>query len=95
MKTTYTSEAFHQICKEAKPAKSHHVSLYANEPFYGGPEEGGWWGSDTVLERMTLSASSTCAYSFGGSPAPQKMQYWSRWPGYPLQDGQRRTRPTN
>jgi hypothetical protein len=25
------------------------VSLYAIEPFYGGPEEGGWWGKDQRL----------------------------------------------
>lgn len=42
-------EAFFTVCREAKPAKEYHVSLYANAPFYGGPEEGGWWGSDTFL----------------------------------------------
>ena len=42
-------EAFHQICREAVPAKSQYVSLYCESPFYGGPEEGGWWGSDTNL----------------------------------------------
>lgn len=26
-----------------------YVSLYAKTPFYGGPEEGGWWGHDVVL----------------------------------------------
>ena len=26
------------------------VSLYCREPFYGGPEEGGWWGEDVILE---------------------------------------------
>jgi hypothetical protein len=42
-------EAFFGICKDAIPAKSYYVSLYLNQSFYGGPEEGGWWGSDTVL----------------------------------------------
>ena len=41
--------AFDAICTEATPARAHHVSLYRNEPYYGGPEEGGWYGSDTVL----------------------------------------------
>ena len=40
------NEAFFNICREAKPAKSSYVSLYVNVPYYGGPEEGGWWGSD-------------------------------------------------
>lgn len=42
-------EAFFQVVKNAKPAKSSYVSLYATVPFYGGPEEGGWWSSDTEL----------------------------------------------
>ena len=25
------------------------VSLYVKAPFYGGPEEGGWWGTDRLL----------------------------------------------
>jgi len=42
-------KAFHKICDNAKPAKSLYVSLYVNIPYYGGPEEGGWWGKDTKL----------------------------------------------
>jgi hypothetical protein len=42
-------EAFFNICQDSKPAISSYISLYKNVPFYGGPEEGGWWGSDTVL----------------------------------------------
>jgi hypothetical protein len=44
-----TREAFFQVVKEAVPAKASYVSLYVNVPFYGGPEEGGWWGNDTEL----------------------------------------------
>ena len=43
--------AFHAICQEAinhRP-RGYHVSLYEDVPYYGGPEEGGWWGHDTVL----------------------------------------------
>ena len=42
--------AFHQVCDQAKVASGFYVSLYSNRPFYGGPEEGGWWGSDVILE---------------------------------------------
>lgn len=42
-------QAFFEICREAKPAKASYVSLYVRMPFYGGPEEGGWWGSDQEL----------------------------------------------
>jgi hypothetical protein len=42
-------EAFFTVCEEAKPAESHFVSLYVRAPYYGGPEEGGWWGEDWHL----------------------------------------------
>lgn len=44
-----TKEAFFQIFADAQPAKKSYVSLYVSQPFYGGPEEGGWWGQDDVL----------------------------------------------
>lgn len=44
-----TREAFFTVCADAKPANRSYVSLYMRQPFYGGPEEGGWWGSDTEL----------------------------------------------
>jgi hypothetical protein len=46
---SFESEAFFDVCRDAKPAYGVYVSLYAIVPYYGGPEEGGWWGSDTVL----------------------------------------------
>jgi hypothetical protein len=42
-------QAFYQVCEDAEPAKASYVSLYVSLPYYGGPEEGGWWGSDTEL----------------------------------------------
>jgi hypothetical protein len=42
--------AFAEVCSEAQTPKAYYVSLYKTIPFYGGPEEGGWWGNDTVLE---------------------------------------------
>lgn len=40
--------AFEALCKEAVQAgNGRYVCLMENVPFYGGPEEGGWWGSDT------------------------------------------------
>lgn len=44
-----TKEAFFTVCDDAQPAESHYLSLYVSVPYYGGPEEGGWWGSDTLL----------------------------------------------
>lgn len=44
-----TKEAFFSVCEDAQPAESHYLSLYVSVPYYGGPEEGGWWGSDTHL----------------------------------------------
>ena len=42
-------QAFFEVCREAKPAKAVYVSLYVSIPYYGGPEEGGWWGRDDEL----------------------------------------------
>lgn len=41
--------AFFAVCDDVKPAKASYVSLYMDAPYYGGPEEGGWWGTDTEL----------------------------------------------
>jgi len=46
---TYISSAFHEVLADATEAKGSYVSLYVDMPYYGGPEEGGWWGSDTKL----------------------------------------------
>jgi hypothetical protein len=43
------NEAFFTVCDNAEPASECYVSLYLNTPYYGGPEEGGWWGSDCSL----------------------------------------------
>lgn len=43
------NEAFFQVCADAVPAAASYVSLYKTTPYYGGPEEGGWWGEDNVL----------------------------------------------
>ena len=51
MSNTYTRQAFFDAIDETPTdADAHYVSLYARVPFYGGPEEGGWWGSDCELE---------------------------------------------
>ena len=42
----YLRAAFEKVCREAIQAAGHYVSLMERAPFYGGPEEGGWWGED-------------------------------------------------
>jgi hypothetical protein len=43
------SQAFADICKEAQVANRVCLSLYRSDSWYGGPEEGGWWGRTTAL----------------------------------------------
>lgn len=43
------NEAFFSVVKEAEIARSTFISLYIRTPYYGGPEEGGWWGADCKL----------------------------------------------
>lgn len=46
---SYLREAFEKVCSEAKQAEGHYVVLVEIVPYYGGPEEGGWWGRDTEV----------------------------------------------
>lgn len=46
---SYIEAAFKQVVADSVTARASYVSLYLDTPFYGGPEEGGWWGSDTEL----------------------------------------------
>lgn len=48
-----TREAFFQVCTEAERAEGVFVTLYCDDRFYGGPEEGGWYGTDTRLIAST------------------------------------------
>ena len=43
------SEAFYEACENAQDPEGFWVSLYQKSPYYGGPEEGGWWGEDIIL----------------------------------------------
>lgn len=46
---SYITEAFSQVCNQAEESEERFVSLYCSVPYYGGPEEGGWWGRDVKL----------------------------------------------
>jgi|PlaIllAssembly_1097288.scaffolds.fasta_scaffold00432_13 hypothetical protein len=46
---SYIEAAFRRVCEQAKPAAGFFVALMERAPFYGGPEEGGWWGEDHIL----------------------------------------------
>ena len=50
MSDTYIRNAFETVCSEATPPERLYLSLYRIVSYYGGPEEGGWWGSDWELE---------------------------------------------
>jgi len=43
------SQAFADICNEARVAHRVYLSLYRSDSWYGGPEEGGWWGHTTSV----------------------------------------------
>jgi hypothetical protein len=45
----FVKQAFEAVCKEAKPAGVFYVAMFELVPYYGGPEEGGWWGEDNIL----------------------------------------------
>jgi hypothetical protein len=43
---SYLQAAFDEVCRNAKVAEGWYVSLMCSESYYGGPEEGGWWGTN-------------------------------------------------
>jgi hypothetical protein len=49
MAEQFLQQAFDAVCKEAKNAETWYVCLMESAPYYGGPEEGGWYGTDTHL----------------------------------------------
>lgn len=51
-------EALDTPVVEAQPV---YLSLYIAEPFYGGPEEGGWWGYDVKLLKYRRYPDRTLA----------------------------------
>lgn len=48
MSQRYLAHAFSVVLPEAEVQEEWTVCLMVEVPFYGGPEEGGWWGADTT-----------------------------------------------
>jgi hypothetical protein len=46
---SFMREAFRKVCTSAKSAESWYVCLMRSTQQYGGPEEGGWWVTNTEL----------------------------------------------
>lgn len=42
-------ETYFKYVPDAQEPKPCYLSLYEVRPYYGGPEEGGWWGQDIIL----------------------------------------------
>lgn len=43
----FIQDAFNAVCDKAKNVETWHVVLMESVQFYGGPEEGGWYGTDS------------------------------------------------
>lgn len=54
-------DAFEEVCKDSIAASPCYLVLYQSAPYYGGPEEGGWWGIDTIVEAYKQYASKELA----------------------------------
>jgi serine phosphatase RsbU (regulator of sigma subunit) len=58
---SHLNQAFNVICKNAKESETWYVCLMEEAPYYGGPEEGGWWGRDVFLKAYQDFPSETLA----------------------------------
>lgn len=54
-------EAFDEVCTAAEHRDDIYVSIYERVSYYGGPEEGGWWGNDNVLRAWQSFPSRSVA----------------------------------
>ena len=41
-------DAFFNVCPSAEKCETWYVVLWEYRSYYGGPEEGGWWGRDCI-----------------------------------------------
>jgi len=56
---SYLQAAFDAVCNEAVTPESWYVSLVERVPYYGGPEEGGWWDCDTQVVAFQVFSTET------------------------------------
>ncbi len=61
MRNTFLRQAFELQLPDAKPAEGAYVALMESVPYYGGPEEGGWWGRDTNVVAYRWFATAEAA----------------------------------
>lgn len=50
-------QAWNEIIEDSEVAQECYLSLYENAPYYGGPEEGGWWGHLHILQKYCKCSS--------------------------------------
>lgn len=58
----YLQQAFELALPDAVSADRWYVTLWERCPFYGGPEEGGWWGSDSLVQAYRVFPSEELAH---------------------------------
>lgn len=54
-------QAWKEIVEDSEVAQECYLSLYENAPYYGGPEEGGWWGHLQILKEYCRCTSRQAA----------------------------------
>lgn len=54
-------QAWNEIMEDAEEAEACIVSLYNVERYYGGPEEGGWWGNLYILKEYVRCSNRVAA----------------------------------
>jgi len=54
-------QAWDEIMADAQEAEECIVSMYSVERYYGGPEEGGWWGNLFILQKYVRCSNRDAA----------------------------------
>ena len=54
-------QAWNEIIEDSEVAQECYLCLYEQVPYYGGPEEGGWWGYLNILKEYCKCSSHEAA----------------------------------
>lgn len=66
MRDNFLEAAFDKVAQAPVVCEEWYVTLWRKSRFYGGPEEGGWWGTDRIPVKYKIYPSEELAEDAAG-----------------------------
>lgn len=63
MSDNFIKKAYEEVIQDHQKINPCYVVLWKRVPFYGGPEEGGWWGEDIIPEAYHACDNDEIGYA--------------------------------